>query len=202
MLLLDKVVLLSDKIVLLSDKIVSLSDKIVLLLDKIVLLSDNVVLLSDKVMLWSDKFCYYQIMFLTSTAKMGRSHGWAKRKQKCADLLRKYLMWCSITQGLFVFSHKCVLRVSQGESIRKWIFKMFQTISCGYSKLVSQGAWYNAKGINLIRASSDEKTPKMFLNIGIISSTDKWAISDHFFDVFWGQDDRIELNPFALYQAS
>ena len=79
---------------------------------------------------------------------------------------------------------------------------MFQTTSCGYSKLVSQGAWYNAKRINLIRASSAEKTPKMFLNIDIFSSTEKWAISDHFFDVFSGQDARIELNPFAFYQAS
>ena len=41
----------------------------------------------------------------------------------------------------------------------------------------------------------------MFLNIDIFSSTDKWAISDHFFDVFSGQDARIELNPFAVYQA-
>ena len=116
-------------------------------------------------------------------------------------------MWCSITQGLlqhfYFFSKMGSKGLSRGgQSLKKLIFKMFQTTSCGYSKLVSQGAWYNAKGINLIRASSDEKTPKMFLNIGIFSSTDKWAISDHFFDVFSGQDDWIELNPFALYQAS
>ena len=79
---------------------------------------------------------------------------------------------------------------------------MFQTTPCGYSKLVSRGAWYNAKEISLIRASSAEKTPKMFLNIDIFSLTEKWAISDHFFDVFSGQYARIELNPFALYQAS
>ena len=42
----------------------------------------------------------------------------------------------------------------------------------------------------------------MFPNIDIFSSTDKWAISDLFFDVFSGQDARIELNPFALYQSS
>ena len=53
-----------------------------------------------------------------------------------------------------------------------------------------------------IRASCAEKTPKMSLNIDIFSSTEKWAISDQFFDVFSGQDARIELNPFAVYQAS
>ena len=79
---------------------------------------------------------------------------------------------------------------------------MFQTTSCGYSKLVSWEAWYNAKGISLIQASCAEKTPKMSLKIDIFSLTDKWAKSDHFFDVFSGQDARIELNPFALYQAS
>ena len=35
----------------------------------------------------------------------------------------------------------------------------------------------------------------MFLNIDILGSTDKGAISDHFFDVFSGKDARIELNP-------
>ena len=106
--------------------------------------------------------------------------------------------------GTFLFFLKNGFKGSLkgGQSLKKLIFKIFQTTSCGYSKLVSQGAWYNAKRINLIWASSAEKTPKMFLNIDIFSSTDKWAISDHFFDVFSGQDDRIELNPFALYQAS
>ena len=110
-------------------------------------------------------------------------------------------MWYSITLGLlehfYFFSKMGSKGLSRGVNPKKLIFKMFQTTSCGYSKLVSQGAWYNAKGINLIRASSAEKTPKMFLNIDIYSSTDKWAISDHFFDVFSGQDDWIELNPFA-----
>ena len=46
----------------------------------------------------------------------------AQKNQKCANLFRKYLMWCSITQGLlehFYFSQKWVLRVSQGGSIIK-----------------------------------------------------------------------------------
>ena len=42
----------------------------------------------------------------------------------------------------------------------------------------------------------------MSLKIDIFSLTEKLAKSDHFFDVFSGQDARIELNPFALYQAS
>ena len=42
----------------------------------------------------------------------------------------------------------------------------------------------------------------MSLNFDIFGSTDKWAKSDQFFNVFSGQDARIELNPFALYQAS
>ena len=102
---------------------------------------------------------------------------------------------------LFVFFSKIG---SKGPSSwkRNLIFKMFQTTSCGYSKLVSQGAWYNAKEISLIRASSAEKTPKMFLNIDIFSSTDKWAISDHFFDVFSGRNAQIELNPFAVHKDS
>ena len=79
---------------------------------------------------------------------------------------------------------------------------MFQTTSCGYSKPVSQGACYNAEGIGLIQASCAEKTPKMSLNFDIFGSTDKWAKSDQFFNVFSGQDARIELNPFAVYQAS
>ena len=36
----------------------------------------------------------------------------------------------------------------------------------------------------------------------VFSSTDKWAISYYFFDVFSRQDARIELNPFAVCQAS
>ena len=105
--------------------------------------------------------------------------------------------------NIFIFSQKLVLRVSQdGQLLKEWISMMFQTNPCGYSKLVSQGAWYTAKGISLIWASSAEKTPKMFLNIDIFHSTDKWEISNHFFDVFSGQDARIELNPFAVYQAS
>ena len=79
---------------------------------------------------------------------------------------------------------------------------MFKTTSCGYSELVSWEAWYDAKGISLIQASLTEKTPKTCLKIDIFSLTDKRAISDHFFDVFSGQDARIELNPFALNQAS
>ena len=42
----------------------------------------------------------------------------------------------------------------------------------------------------------------MSLNFDIFGSTDKWAKSDQFFNVFSGQDARIELNPFAFYQAS
>ena len=76
---------------------------------------------------------------------------------------------------------------------------MLQTTPCRYSKLVSWEAWYNAKGISLIQASCAEK---MSLKIDIFSLTDKWAKSDHFFDVFSGQDAQIELNPFALYQVS
>ena len=113
------------------------------------------------------------------------------------------VMWCSITQELLEHFYFFLKNWFQGslKLKKKLIFKMIQTTSCGYSKLVSQGAWYNAKEISLIRASSAEKTTKMFLNIDIFSSTDKWAISDHFFDVFSGQDARIELNPFAVYQA-
>ena len=115
-------------------------------------------------------------------------------------------MWCSITQELlehfYFFSKMGSKGLSRGgQPLKKLIFKMFPTTSCGYSKLVSQGAWSIAKEISLIRASSAEKTPKMFLNIDIFSSTDKWAISDHFLDVFSIQDARIELNPFAVYQA-
>ena len=39
-------------------------------------------------------------------------------------------------------------------------------------------------------------------NIDIFGSTDKWAISDQFFDVLSRKDARIELNPFAVYQTS
>ena len=42
----------------------------------------------------------------------------------------------------------------------------------------------------------------MSLNTDIFSSTEKLAISDHFFDDFSGQDARIELNPFAVNQSS
>ena len=79
---------------------------------------------------------------------------------------------------------------------------MFQTTPCGYSKLVSWEAWYNAKGISLIQASCAEKTPKMSPKIDIFRITDKWAKSDHIFDVFSSQDAWIKLIPFALYQAS
>ena len=39
--------------------------------------------------------------------------------------------------GTFLFFSKMG---SKGQSLKKFIFKMFQTTSCGYSKLVSQEA--------------------------------------------------------------
>ena len=61
---------------------------------------------------------------------------------------------------------------------------------------------YKRKQLNLSILCCAKKTPKTCLKIDIFSLTDKRAISDHFFDVFSGQDARIELNPFALNQAS
>ena len=96
---------------------------------------------------------------------------------------------------------------------------MFQTTSCGYSKLVSWEAWYNAKGISLIQASCAEKTPKMSLKIDFFkdSPPPPWGtLRTHFWEklknkieifrdilgVFSAQDAWIKLIPFALYQAS
>ena len=85
---------------------------------------------------------------------------------------------------------------------QKWKFKVLAIICCGYSKLVSQDAWHNDKGIRSIRSPCPEKTSKTCRIIGIFWRWPKRAKSDHIFDIFSGQGDRIELIPFALCQAS
>ena len=79
---------------------------------------------------------------------------------------------------------------------------MLQTTPCGYSKLVSWEAWYNAKGFSPIRASCPEKTSKKWSDIALLSVKLNISISRHILGVFSAQDARIKLIPFALYQAS
>ena len=132
--------------------------------------------------------------------------GWAKKKQKCENLFRKYLMWCSITQGLLVnfyfFSKMGSKGLSRGgQSLKKLILKMFQTTPCGYSKLVSQEAWYSAKGFSSIRSSCPEKTSKKWSEIAHLSVELNMPIFRNILGVFSSLDARIKLIPFALYQA-
>ena len=78
---------------------------------------------------------------------------------------------------------------------------MFQTTPCGYSKLVSQDAWYNAKGFSSIRASCPEKTSKKWSDIAHLSDELNMSIFRNILGVFSALDARIKLIPFALYQA-
>ena len=47
---------------------------------------------------------FFKILAINGTETLGES-GWAKKTQKCATILRKYLMWCSITPGLLEHFH-------------------------------------------------------------------------------------------------
>ena len=105
-------------------------------------------------------------------------------------------------QFLFLPKNICWPPSRGGQPPKKWEFKVLGIICCGYSKLVSQDAWHNAKGIRSIRSPCSEKTSKTCSFIGIFWCWLKTAKSDHILDVFSGQGDRIEPIPFALCQAS
>ena len=68
-------------------------------------------------------------------------------------------------------------------------FKSRQNTPCGYSKLVPEDAWQDAKGFRSIWSFHPEKTSKM-------------ANFHHILDVFSGLNDQIDLNPFASCQTS
>ena len=115
-------------------------------------------------------------------------------------------MWCSITQGLleyfYFLSKMCSKGLSRGgQSLKKLIFKMFQTTPCGYSKLVSREAWYNAKGFSSIRASCPEKTLKNWSDFAHLSVEPNMSKFRDILGVFSAQDARINLISFAEYQA-
>ena len=69
------------------------------------------------------------------------------------------------------------------------IFKSHQNTPCGYSKLVPEDVWQDAKGFRAIWSFNPEKTSKMWWKLAIL-------------DVFSGWNDQIDLNPFASCQAS
>ena len=60
--------------------------------------------------------------------------------------------------GIFLFNLKITSLVTWAEGPKWVIFKFHQSMACGYSKLVSEGAWQDAKGIRSIRPLNPEKT--------------------------------------------
>ena len=98
-----------------------------------------------------------------------------------------------------VFAEKVFLTpLKGGEPPKKLKFKVLANICCGYSKLVSQDAWHNAKGIGSIRSSCPEKTSKMWSDFAVLGRRQNIPINIHVLDVFSGQGDQIDLIPFAL----
>ena len=85
---------------------------------------------------------------------------------------------------------------------KKLNFKVLGILCCGYSKLVSQDVWNNAKGISLIQPPWPEKMSKTCSNFAVSGHCLNITIILHVLDVFSGQGDRIDLIPFALCQAS
>ena len=80
---------------------------------------------------------------------------------------------------------------------------MFQTTPCGYYKLVSWEAWLpdTAKGFSSIQTSCPEKTLKKWSDIAHLSVELNVSIFRYILGVFLAQDARINLIPFAEYQA-
>ena len=77
--------------------------------------------------------------------------------------------------------------------------KFLQTYVCyGYSKLVIQDAWHNAKGIGSIQPSCSEKRSKTWFNFAVLGWRQYIPINIHVLDGFSGQGDRIDLNSFVL----
>ena len=62
------------------------------------------------------------------------------------------ILWCNL---------KITSLVAWAECPKLVIFKFHQSMPCGYSKLVSEGAWQDAKGMRSIRPLNPEKTSKM-----------------------------------------
>ena len=80
--------------------------------------------------------------------------------------------------------------------------KFLQTYVCyGYSKLVIQDAWHNAKGIGSIQPSCSEKT-KTWFNFAVLGWRQDIPINIHVLDIFSGQGDQIDLISFVLCYAS
>ena len=96
---------------------------------------------------------------------------------------------------------KCFIRW-EGQSKKYWNFKVLQSMPCWYSKLVSQDAWFNEKGLSSIGSMWAKKKAKNHRKFAVLTSDKKLPIFWHILDVFSAQDDPIELKPFPLNQAS
>ena len=85
---------------------------------------------------------------------------------------------------IFKKGGKCLNRGPQNFVGPPWgpNFKVLGIIWCGYSKLVSQDAWHNAKGISSIWPPCPEKTSKMWSDF-VVSKYPN--ISEHFGSFLW-----------------